>query len=360
MKIKLLLGAFLILIFSIQLNAQDVHFTQYNESPILLNPANTGFFKGMYRFTGVFRNQWDYRFINNNNIAARNTGYTTFAGGYDMSFKGSKESKDMIGMGLYFLNDRAGEVALSTTYGQLAVSYWKSISNLKNRYVTGGLVLGFVQRRIDYTNLQLPDQYNPLDPFNPLPVVNAPVLNNYIYADFGLGVKYFCQINKRKFVNYGIAVSHVNQPKNSFFFGLPSDQLYRKLTAHFGMKYPLNKTIDILPSLMVLYQGKSMEINEGAYLRFQLTENKAKELMAFNLGLWFRQANRTGGILQDAVNIATKLEYNQYTLGLSYDLNVSKLTTTTKLKGGVELTLSYHGLLDASLGNKRHPVCPVF
>ncbi|MEY4874933.1 MAG: hypothetical protein RL708_82 [Bacteroidota bacterium] len=360
MKTKLLLVVILISIFSLRGSAQDVHFTQYNECPILLNPANTGFFKGMYRFTGCFRNQWDYRFINNNSVAARNTGYTTFSGGFDMSFKGSKTSKDMVGVGLLFLNDRAGEVALSTTYGQLAVSYWKSISNLKNRYVVGGFTMGFVQRRIDYTNLQLPDQYNPQDPFTPFSVISAPVLNNYIYADFSLGVKYFCQINKRKFINYGIAVNHVNQPKNSFFFGLPSDQLYRKFTGHFGMKYPIGKKIDILPSVMILAQGSWYEINEGAYVRFQLTEVKSKELMAFNMGLWFRQANRTGGLLQDAINLSTKLEYNQYTLGISYDLNVSKLTSTTKLKGGVELTLSYHGLMDASLGNKRHPVCPVF
>lgn len=360
MKIKLLITTVFVFVSVAFVKAQDVHFTQYNESPILLNPANTGFFRGMYRFTGNFRNQWDYRFINNNNIAARNTGYSTFSGSFDMSLKGSRNSPDMIGIGIQLLNDRAGEVALATTYGQIAFSYWKSLSPYKNKFIAAGMTLGFVQRRIDYTNLQLPDQYNPNDPFTPLQAVSVPVNNNYVYADFNMGVKYFNAISKKKFVNFGVAIAHLNQPKNSFFFGQPSDQLYRKLTVHGGLKMPIAPKIDLIPSVMLLMQGSWKELNEGSYVRFMLTEQKSKELMAYSIGVWFRQSNRNGGIVQDAINLANKLEFNQYTIGLSYDLNVSKLSQTTKLKGGVELTLSYQGLLDASLGNSKRPVCPVF
>ncbi|HRJ35295.1 MAG TPA: type IX secretion system membrane protein PorP/SprF, partial [Flavobacteriales bacterium] len=38
--------------------AQDIHFSQFDLSPINLNPGNTGLFDGTYRFAGNFRNQW--------------------------------------------------------------------------------------------------------------------------------------------------------------------------------------------------------------------------------------------------------------------------------------------------------------
>jgi type IX secretion system PorP/SprF family membrane protein len=346
--------------FSFATKAQDPHFTQFSDAPMLVNPANTGFYKGMYRFTGNFRNQWDYRFVNNNSIAAPNTGYTTFAAGFDMSISPSKKSSDKIGIGIQLLSDRAGEVTLNTTMGQINMAYWKKLDAIKNRWLSAGFSVGFEQRKIDYTNLQLPDQYNPSNPFQPLSVVSLPVNNSYLYTDIGMGVKYFASDNRKRMLNIGIAIAHLNQPKNSFFFGIPSDQLYRKITFHAGTRFKIAYKVELTPTVLIMRQGSWMEFDEGTYVRFQLTEIKSKELMAYNIGVWFRQANGAGTFVQDAINLANKLEFNQYSIGISYDLNVSKLTSTTKLKGGVELSVSYQGAQDASLGNKKKPVCPVF
>ena len=38
--------------------AQDIHFSQFNNSPLNLNPAQTGLFNGDWRFVGNLRNQW--------------------------------------------------------------------------------------------------------------------------------------------------------------------------------------------------------------------------------------------------------------------------------------------------------------
>ena len=48
----------LILLFCCTAKAQDPHFTQYQSSPLLLNPTLTGFFNGDVRISGVYRNQW--------------------------------------------------------------------------------------------------------------------------------------------------------------------------------------------------------------------------------------------------------------------------------------------------------------
>ncbi len=39
--------------------AQDIHFSQFFETPLLRNPALAGIFTGDIRAQGVFRDQWN-------------------------------------------------------------------------------------------------------------------------------------------------------------------------------------------------------------------------------------------------------------------------------------------------------------
>jgi hypothetical protein len=48
----------------------------------------------------------------------------------------------------------------------------------------------------------------------------------------------------------------------------------------------------------------------------------------------------------DAFIPVIKLEMYSFNLGLSYDVNVSRLNTVSNSRGGFELSLSYTGLLD--------------
>src|SRR5881392_4144784 len=57
-------GGFCVLLFvmatgSLRLSAQDLHFSQFFNSPLTTNPANTGFLPdGDYRLGINYRNQW--------------------------------------------------------------------------------------------------------------------------------------------------------------------------------------------------------------------------------------------------------------------------------------------------------------
>ncbi len=57
MKKRWLTGA--LVIFGLPLCAQDIHLSQFMETPILRNPALIGLFRGDVRFQGVYRNQWN-------------------------------------------------------------------------------------------------------------------------------------------------------------------------------------------------------------------------------------------------------------------------------------------------------------
>src|SRR5579864_8642241 len=39
--------------------AQDIHFSQFYEAPLLRNPALAGIFTGDYRVQAIFHNQWN-------------------------------------------------------------------------------------------------------------------------------------------------------------------------------------------------------------------------------------------------------------------------------------------------------------
>ena len=40
------------------LRSQDIHFTLFDQVPVIFNPAETGNFYGSYRISGIYRDQW--------------------------------------------------------------------------------------------------------------------------------------------------------------------------------------------------------------------------------------------------------------------------------------------------------------
>ncbi len=48
----------LLLFASLQVQSQDIHFSQFFEAPLLRNPALAGLFTGDLRIQAVYRTQW--------------------------------------------------------------------------------------------------------------------------------------------------------------------------------------------------------------------------------------------------------------------------------------------------------------
>src|SRR5271170_479831 len=84
--------------------AQDLHFSQFFEAPLLRNPALAGIFTGDYRIQGVYRDQWN-SFTN-----AYKTG--SFNGEYKLPIG---RTDDYLTLGLEILYDEAGDAGLTST-----------------------------------------------------------------------------------------------------------------------------------------------------------------------------------------------------------------------------------------------------
>ncbi|HYC28933.1 MAG TPA: PorP/SprF family type IX secretion system membrane protein, partial [Chitinophagaceae bacterium] len=136
------------IICSLELKAQDIHFSQFFEAPLLRNPSLAGIFEGDIRVQGVYRDQW------NSVTNAYRTG--SFNAEYKMPIG---KSDDFFTTGVQILYDKAGTVGLTTTHLLPAINYHKSLSGEKTMYLSLGFMGGIVQKRIDYSKITTDNQY---------------------------------------------------------------------------------------------------------------------------------------------------------------------------------------------------------
>src|SRR5262245_33392920 len=83
-----------------RVHAQDIHFSQFFNTPYATSPANIGLFDGQYRAGGVFRQQW----------RSVTRPYRTFGLGGDAA---NVAGVTGLGAGLWLYNDRAGDSRLN-------------------------------------------------------------------------------------------------------------------------------------------------------------------------------------------------------------------------------------------------------
>ncbi len=340
--------------------AQDPRFSQYNASPLTLNPAMTGLFNGNYRVSAIYRSQW--RSILNDEATPL---FRTFSGAVDMRFGNIGNMGDAFGVGLAFLTDKAGEAQFGTNQLNLSFAYHKSLSKDGNQYLTLGIQAGAAQRGLNYNNLRFGNQFDG-EGFNP--TINPGEVigdNQFMFFDVNAGLMYYyaSKKNKGRFNVYaGFAISHLNTPNMSFYEGQNAD-LPMKYTGTAGAQLPLGKRsqVDLVPSLMVLSQGPAFEMNMGTMVKFFFDKSDPQG-NAFYVGPYYRIVGRDnvtdkGGIASEALILAARLDFEGFNLGLSYDLNFSELTNATNTRGAFELSLAYVG------GFGKHAsktICPSF
>ena len=118
--------------------AQDIHFSQFFEAPLLRNPSLAGIYTGDIRVQAVYRDQW-------NSVT---NAYRT--GSLDAEFKMPiGKASDFVTAGMQILYDRAGTIGWTSAHVLPAINYHKSLSADRNRYLSLGFMGGWVNRRFD-------------------------------------------------------------------------------------------------------------------------------------------------------------------------------------------------------------------
>jgi type IX secretion system PorP/SprF family membrane protein len=318
----------LLLLLGSAARAQDIHFSQFYETPLLRNPSLAGIFTGDYRIQTVFRDQWN-----------------SFADAYRTGSLNA-ECKWPVGRGsdyfttaLEVLYDKAGTAALTTTELLPALNYHKSLSNERSMYLSLGFMGGLVEKSLDLSKVTTNSQYNGTAYDPALPNGETILTPNVRYLDGSLGISFNTSFgpDNQNTMYAGFAYHHLNRPKNSFYKN-PTIELDPKYVFSAGVKSVINDY-----SFFTFYadysrQGSAVETIGGVLYSYKLGNDPDYNPYIFSLGGMFRW--------NDALAPVVKLEMSSFTVGLSYDVNVSQLNTVSNSRGGFELSLSYSGLLN--------------
>ncbi|MDP2385527.1 MAG: PorP/SprF family type IX secretion system membrane protein [Bacteroidota bacterium] len=335
-KICLLVTA--LMLTGLSIKAQDIHFSLYGEAPSVINPALTGVAYDL-RANVNYKTQWK----------SFNSAYKTYAGNFEASLKHEKMTKAYMAAGINFYKDvAAGSKSDSkfTTTG-ISANFCTVITTGKNSKLSLGLTGGANSRNIkQYDSLTWENQYDGFkyDPSRPTGEADE---SRYSFsnADFGGGVNWhysesnlYISSNNGSRFDIGASVYHFNSPKNTFYsFG--DDKLNMRYNGYANAVFCFKESnICFAPGVLYQQQGANREIVTSALIRVilkqQSVHTKEEKPSAFSGGFQYR--------FKDALIPTFLFEYDKYAIGLAYDINLSKLTTASKSKGGFEFALRYN------------------
>ncbi len=310
--------------------AQDLHFSQFFEAPLLRNPSLAGLFKGDYRVQGVYRDQW-------NSVT---DGYRT--GSFNAEYKMPVgKSNDYLTTGLQILFDKAGTVGLTTTEVLPALNYHKSLSTDQAMYLSLGFMGGWVQKSIDRSKITTNSQFDGTA-YNPsLPDGEALTIPTIRYLDGSVGMSFNSSFgqDQANSLYFGAAFHHLNRPKNSFYTN-SGVELDPKYVISAGVKFGIDEFSYFTIQVDHSNQGAFTETIGGVLYSYKLGVDPDKSEYSVALGAFLRA--------KDAIIPVVKLEMQSLSVAISYDVNVSELKTSSQGSGGFELSLSYIGFLGGS------------
>lgn len=305
--------SFLFSFFSFSLFSQDIHFSQFYNSPLNLNPGLIGAFKGEFRLVANQRNQW----------SSVTTPYST----YGLSVDAKRIFNSPFGTGLAIYQDKAGDGEYSTLQIALGGTYTIRLKDT-TQSVSFGVQPAFTQRSINYANLKFDNQYNGVQYDANLGNGESFSNEGQTYVNLHGGIAWNYEIAQRKTLGAGIAVHNIIKPQQSFFNeNIP---LHQRYTINVNGLFRISEKIDALPNINWQKQHKFQEIIFGGQGKYHLNNGNYKALYA---GVWYRNS--------DAIYFNAGLDYHDFHFGISYDLNLSSLKVASNRKGGFEFSLIY-------------------
>jgi len=332
----------LLLLITATTKGQDIHFSQFFETPLLRNPSLAGIFKGDIRAQMVYRTQW-------NNIT---DAYRT--GSFNIEFKKPiGKGDDFLTIGAQVMYDKAGTIALTSTHILPVLNYQKSLSTDKNMYLSLGFMGGLVQRRIDQSKMTTNSQYNG--------IAYDPSLNNgesfsktsYSYLDASVGMSFNSQLGENENNNFyaGLAYHHFNKSNKISFYGNINLEMQPKWVGSLGIRMNVSEE-----SYCTLYgdyskQGTYAETVAGLIYSYRLGDPEDPRYV-LHLGSMVR--------LKDALIPVLKIDIGKMAVSASYDANISQLRNASYGRGGFELSLGYQNFNNRDNSTSNAVRCPKF
>ncbi|MCD6012614.1 MAG: hypothetical protein K0Q79_2476 [Flavipsychrobacter sp.] len=342
---KHLIIAVILLCIGATSRAQDIHFSQFWENNILLNPALTGVMSSDYKFGVDYRNQW----------ATVATPYRTTMLSAETRVLISREVGDYMSFGFVYTNDKAGSINFVSNQIYPAICYNKALEDERNSYLSVGLTGGYISRNVDMALMKLNNQY-----INSSYDENNPTGETFVYKgmrnwDVGAGLSFNSSIDVENRSNYylGIGVYHINGPTAIFNGGNTLVKLPMKWQFNGGIYLPLNEQFSVTARANFAVQQPYHELLFGGLITWKALQVGLPSIFSFHFGAFCRY--------QDAIIPVLKFDYKNVALGFSYDVNNSQLSSQAGTgTSATEITLYIKGNYNHRKNPRDGVMCPRF
>lgn len=315
--------------------AQDVHYSQFMNAPVFLNPAQTGNYQGSWRFSNSYRQQW----------TAISPPLISNALAYDQQIL---ENSDKLSAGGLLLYDRSGDLKFTVAKILISAAYHKKLS--ENTTLSAGIQPVLSLKSFSTQNLTFPDQFNSsTGGFDPN-LATADALNNQQASNVNMNMGVYIR-KKGDYVSpeAGIALFNI-VPSRESFYGYDV-QAQRRFSFNTGCLINFKSPYFIKPNIQYLHQEKASSFVFGTHVGHYLKPNEAGVKHVY-IGTYLRSGFQRA---TDAIVPMMGIRIKKFDLGLSYDINISSLKTATNYRGAIELSIIYTNWKD--LLNKITPNC---
>jgi type IX secretion system PorP/SprF family membrane protein len=308
--------------------AQDIHFTQFDMQPLVVNPAFTGMFYGKVRANAIYRDQW--RSVTN--------AYRTYGASVDLPIK-STDGGYLAG-GLQMYQDVAGDGALTNFTGLASIAYHKTFGGddvRRGSDLSFGLQGGYAQKSVDLSRLFFADEFQGGGFTQGSSQEYRFGLGNSInYFLVNAGVSYAHSFSERFSMVLGGSANNLNRPTDAMTKKPGSEAvLDMRYTGQFGAIWKAGDKLSLRPAVLVQSQASAMEMVYGNEFHYAMTDgiDGTQFTPAIFAGVWMRQG--------DATMITAGFEAKNFRVGVAYDYNTSALNTASNGRGGFEIAVRY-------------------
>jgi type IX secretion system PorP/SprF family membrane protein len=319
---KLSVSLYFLIMISVLSQAQSYHFSQFFSTPLLTNPAHTGFTNGPYRVASNFRSQ---------GMSGGSPYFTGYLSGDISPFKKYLPAGHKAGLGMYVMNDKSLSGALQTNSIGISTAYNVGLDTRGIGSLGVGLQGTYNQRRVDYSKLTFGNQFGSAGYDPSLPIGETLPFSSNVndsYFDVNAGIIYNATMENRAFFA-GASVYNIVKHKDNFLaeeFKMPTRYMLQA-----GSQFKAGEEGKMYFSLTHMGQAEANETILGGAYGLQIKNEDKKSELTF--GTWYR--------VKDALIPYIGYYNNGFRAGLSYDYTVSQAKTGSQIRNAYELTILF-------------------
>ena len=309
-------------IVSLTVLSQDPHFSQYYASPATVNPAMTGFFKGSFRVSGIYRQQW----------AEYGDPFATGTVAIECKTGRSRmeEGVSTLAIGGMMLYDKTPNGVIKSQYFQGLISYHQVLDKNGYHKIALGFMAGLAQKSLNLANVTFASQFTSYG-FNTALSNMEPTSGRSVKnVDLQGGLLYSYSDDERTFY-VGSSMYHINSPKNYFY---QKDSIQETLPRRMNINAGANIATEYLhlaASALYMKQGNINYVLAG--LAIGVPFNNTGVVYA---GLWYRMG--------EAFIPTVNLQFHNTNIGLSYEAFANSKTFVKPRS--LELSISWRSLFE--------------